>query len=1033
MSSRLKTFFIFNANYDIWAQNYNQMSQILFQDFGKVMFRKPLFSYTVLFNKENRTINLDELIWNYLEDEKFLEAIFWSSKQLYNTILELKNKNLPEKKKDKILLTLKKYLIRASTRSTPYGTFAGTAIQDISEKSENEIFTYKKKIRLDVNTIRKIIRSVENNNFLLQHISYSINNTLYSFNDQFRYLEIDKKEKNNPEISSLEKNEILNFIYSKGKKEKINFNFIYSQFSEDFEKQEFLDFFYELIDSGFLVSELELTQTDGDEFRNLNKFLEKDGIKNSSEALTYKNLLKSVSDYISIVENSSSGDFNKNEFDLLSDLFKGLKINIENEQIFHVDVLNENTGFPEFSVNDIKNLNEAIVVLSKITIKNQKESELQNFIKIFSEKYDTASVSLLEVLDPEIGIGFPASENIGGFSNNEFINFNKKSFRDRSGNNQNFSSWLVDKIESLSNGETEIRINKNDLQDIADQSGLLSNSFNVTGQVLNSGKILLQSAGGIHANTLLSRFAYMNNEIQSLCKSITDFEKQISEEIIFAEIIWIPDGKEANITRKLAYSDYEIPIYYNSSLPVNNQISLHDIVVCIENNEVILKSKKLKKRIIPRLSSAHNFLGSSNSIYGFLSVLQDQNSLNLAVLPDFLSSKKRFFPRIAFKNIILHSCCWILQESDISAIKNSHIPLQKLKEFFRKWNVNQYVLLCQGDNELFLDIFNDSYLDILLDEIYKNHKTVVLKEWLYNSEDTDGFVNQFIFPLKNIERKAFRKSFSSHFQTEKRNSYPGEEWLFFKIYCDATYADVILKKIFKQIEKLDKESLIGKWFFIRYLDPHYHIRIRIQMKSDQFSGRIISEMHQNLDSFIKKNIIWKISLDTYNREIERYSVSEIDTAEYVFYKDSCLFSKLLGKESFTDNIKLRTFSAAKNVNSWLDVFELDLKEKKDFCETMKNSFAVEQSEVFKIKTEKKYREDQDLFYSFLKNDTFVQLFRERNRDLIKLNLDNQNLKDFIHMSLNRWFLTDQRNWEFLIYYFCFRYYNRCLHSSEKDL
>ncbi|KQM32211.1 lantibiotic dehydratase [Chryseobacterium sp. Leaf201] len=1010
------------------------MSQNSFQDFGKIMVRNPLFSYQILFNDENTTKNLDELIRDYFEDEKFLEAIFWSSKQLYSTILKLKNENLSEKKRDRILLTLKKYLIRASTRPTPYGTFAGTAIQNISENDTQESFSNKKKLRLDVNIIRNIIRSIENNKFLSQHISYSANNTLYSFNNQFRYLEIDKKCKNNPQVSSLEKNEILNFVHSKSKKEKVNFHLIYNRFSEDFEEQEFLEFFHELVDSGFLVSELELSQTDKNELRHINEFLEKYEIKNSPEALQYKSLLKLISDYISNIQNSPSGDFNKSEFESISELFKDMKINMENEQIFHVDVLNENASLPEFSVNNLRNLNEAISILSKITAKGQRESEVESFIKIFSEKYETASVSLLEALDPEIGIGFPASENIGSVSNNEFINFTKKSIKDQSKNKQNFSSWLINKIESLSHGETEIRINKNDLQDIQDQNSSLSNSFNIVGQVLNSDKILLQSAGGVHANTLLSRFAYMNNEIQSLCKSIAYFEKEISDDIIFAEIIWIPDGKEANITRKLTYFNYEIPIYYNSSFPIRNQISLRDILVCIENNEIVLKSKNLKKRIIPRLSSAHNFMASNNSIYRFLCALQDQNPLNLAILPDFLSSKKRFFPRIVFKNIILHPYCWILQESNITTIKNSQIPLQKLKDFFKKWNVNQYVLLCQGDNELFLDTSNDSYLDILLDEIYKNHKIIVLKEWLYDPNSTDSFVNQFILPLKTNQPKAMTKSSLNYVQTGKRNFHPGEKWLYFKIYCDANYSDVILKKLFKQIKKLEKNKLVEKWFFIRYLDPHYHIRLRIQMKSDQFSGEIISQANQNLGYFIKKNIIWKISLDTYNREIERYSVSEIDTAEYIFYKDSLLFSKFLKHEDFNDNIKLRMFSAAKNVDSWLDLFKLDLKAKKDFCETMKNSFAKEQSENFKIETEKKYRENQDLFHSFLKNDTFVQFFRERNRNLAELNLNNQNLQDFIHMSLNRWFIANQRNWEFLIYYFCHKYYNRCLYSSsEKDL
>ncbi len=651
------------------------MSQISTDDFGKMVIRNPLYSYHILFDEENKTKNLNDLIWEYLEDEKFLEAIFWSSKQLYATILDLKNKDLPEKKKSKILLTVKKYLIRSSSRSTPYGTFAGTTIQNIKDKNSGKIKSQKKKLRLDIAVIRKIIRSIEDSESLSPYLNYTLNNTIYSFDSQFRYLEIDKYGNKGPQITSLEKNEILNFVYSKRIEGTITFDTIFKQFSNNFGKQDLSDFFDELIESGFLVSELTPTQTDDDELRYIREFLGRSEVTDFPEAHHYKHLLQSVSQYISDVENSAFGDFNKNDLKNITDLFDRLKITLADEQIFHIDVLNNCMDGVGFSEKDLKNLKEAVSVLSKITVNNLPGSQLRNFKKIFSEKYDTAPVSIMEVLDPEIGIGFPANENIGSFSNNEFIAFNKKNIQNISKSNHNLSEWLIDKIENLSIGEAEIKINSIDLQNIPSIINSLSNSFNFVGQVLNSDRILLQSVGGAHANTLLSRFAYMSSEIQSLCKSISLYEKEISGEVVFAEIIWIPDGREANITRKFSYNQYEIPIYYKSSLPLENQIHINDILISVENNEIILISKKLKKRIIPRLSNAHNFMAGSNSVYQFLCSIQDQNFINLAVMPDFLQTKKRFFPRISFKNIILYQASWIFQETDVKLINNSQHPL----------------------------------------------------------------------------------------------------------------------------------------------------------------------------------------------------------------------------------------------------------------------------------------------------------------------------------------------------------------------
>lgn len=573
---------------------------------------------------------------------------------------------------------------------------------------------------------------------------------------------------------------------------------------------------------------------------------------------------------------------------------------------------------------------------------------------------------------------------------------------------------------------------QSDLLNSPDKIASLSNTFTIVGQIADSEKIILQSAGGSHANTLLSRFAYMSLDIQSLCKNIADHEKQMSDEVIFAEIVWIPDGKAANITRKLVYTDYEIPVYYKSSLPKKNQICLDDILVSVENDEVVLKSKKLKKRIIPRLSSAHNFEASTNSAYKFLCALQNPESTSLILKPDFVYTKKRFFPRIRYKDIILHPSCWILQEADIKSIKISKNPVDTLKRFFEKWNVNKFVLLSKGDNELFIDSTNDSYLDILLDEMNKN-SVMILKEWMYNANLPDSYITEFILPLKKNKPVSYKKSPVRSSVKDIRSFFLGEEWVYYKIYCNANYSDLILTIIFKNvIKKFEKYRLIEKWFFIRFQDPHYHIRLRIQLKSADNSGEIISLIRKSLQSLIRKNTIWKMSLDTYNRELERYSHTGIDYAEYAFYKDSYLYLKMVAHTDFQEEISIRLFAAAKNVDSWLELFSLDLKAKRNFCEGMKNSFAKEQSKEFLLETEEKYRKHQDFLFAFIKNDTFDHYFRERNRDLKKISLDPKNIQEFIHMSINRWFITNQRNWEFLIYYFCLKYYNRCLYSSSSQ-
>ena len=66
---------------------------------------------------------------------------------------------------------------------------------------------------------------------------------------------------------------------------------------------------------------------------------------------------------------------------------------------------------------------------------------------------------------------------------------------------------------------------------------------------------------------------------------------------------------------------------------------------------------------------------------------------------------------------------------------------------------------------------------------------------------------------------------------ENRMFIPGSEWVYFKIYTGTKTADSILKnELYDFVKEMMKYDLIDRWFFIRYNDPDFHIRLRLHMK-----------------------------------------------------------------------------------------------------------------------------------------------------------------------------------------------------------
>ena len=774
----------------------------------------------------------------------------------------------------------------------------------------------------------------------------------------------------------------------------------------------------------FLISEIELGLSERDDLISIKAFLNQKGLINNRNARAYLNVINRIESYVKKVQNLDLGDFLLEEYLEIQMLLKNLGILIDEEQLFQVDLLHKPSSLQNFSKKDLQNINESIEVVSKITDENKKMNDLETFRKVFLEKYEGQSVPILEALDVDFGVGFPANESIGN-NGNDF--FNAKSLKEpviQKNNKTNVSEWLWDKIEYNRENEA-LEIIKNDLGEISPKIEQFFNTFFVVGQFVEDGKILLQNVGGVIGNTLLSRFSYLDESIEKFCNEISDFEKNSSQDIILADIIWIENSKAGNISRRISNLDYEIPLLNASSKKGKYKLELSDLQVSIHHNEVILTSKKHKKRVIPILSNAHNFRQSLNPIYKFLSALQYQNKQSFEISFDFQSLKKRYFPRIFYKNIIISPACWIIQKSDIKQIKTSNLPIENLKEFFNKWNVPQFVLIVQGDNDLLIDTHNPSFLEILLNEIQKG-QILILKEWLYcKGNDNINFTNQFILPLKKCKTVPISDiNIKNNSNPPLRTFFPGSDWVYFKIYCSTNFSNIILKKIYREyIVELKKNNIIEKWFFIRYADPHQHLRLRIKKTDKNFD--FYGQLKKKLNSFQKKDIIWKIKIDTYQRELERYGMNDIDYAEDIFFYDSENYTRNLIKGKI-DNFEYQISFALQNLNFYLSLLNLSYEEKMYFCEKMKMNFAKEKGKTFIKEIDKKFREIKNDIFVAIKNETSFKL-----KDIDSLRVINlENVADYIHMSINRCFVSNQRDWEYYLYYIMYEYNKEKFYKSK---
>jgi thiopeptide-type bacteriocin biosynthesis protein len=1026
----------------------------VFEDYGKAFIRTPIYSYASLFNADHKTKNLDELVHLRLNDPVFMEALYWSSPQLFEAVLKFRKDGLKGAKEKKLLATLKKYLIRASTRCTPYGIYAATAIADIGIKQEVGNVT-ERKVRIDMGFTQTLKSVIESDAAIYPHLFYSINNSLYPIPGQYRFIEtIIENGACHYQLSSLEYSAFLEKIIGlqhhngeantqdelNSKTQMISVDDIFRLAEKDTSKEALNDFVKELIKSQFLVSELQISLTAGDEVERyigiLNRLMEK-GVQGAKKYLL---LFTSIEDILTLFQNAPLGKLPLGKIKYLKTLLNECGI-ASPDHLFHADLKQSADADFVFTKEQVKEIEQGIIALGKIGCNpSPHQAGIDRFKKLFLEKYGTREVPLSPALDPEFGIGFPANERIGDAGFNSLTE-KVDTYRNAPGAaTENYKALLQNKAEALNHDRLNgsIEIDNEDLKDIKDKVSNLPVTLSVMGHLLPGGKILLEGAGGADANALPGRFAYLDKKMLEVCKEISATERNLYKDVVFAEIVFIPDGRIGNIARRPVLSEYEIPLLARSS--AENRMTVNDLLVSVQNDEIVLRSARLNQRVIPRLSNAHNYTKSLVPAYKFLGALQQQGKCSFGIGPEDPISKKHFLPRIVYKNIIFRRACWFLYKSDISAIIKAGDPIRELSAFFLKWHVPGFVCFTEADNELFIDTHNNDYLALLLSEM-KARNTVKLVEWLYHTgsgevQNEKADIRQFILPLAQKNPPALQPLQKSEAAKRvPRRFEPGSEWVYFKIYCGSVVSDTILLNVVKPaIDRLSAQVVITEAFFIRFTDPHYHIRFRLHLACGMNKQSLVSAMkciYDLLDPFCESGLVWKVQLDTYEREIERYGASDIVTSEYIFYQDSLLLLDCLQHVEFAEDEQIRFFAALKNIDKWLTLFKMNIEEKTAYCRTMCNSLLNEYNPDVKIQTDIKYRELKHLLPGFLDSEWFDAAFSERDRTIGNMYLAKENLGSYIHMSLNRWFASQQRLMEYMCYVFCSKYYNQLLQYHKE--
>ena len=982
--------------------------------------------------------------------------VMWETGEAFQTEEELKN----------LKGSLYKYASRLANRSTPFGMFATVAAVDLNSETNLNIAasTFGRFTKFDMYFLGSFLPVIVKNDAIRNALKYYSNNSIYTVLDKYRYVEYYFKENVRfHKISEVEMSDYLELIFEKAKNGVLLSELADLLVSDEISLKDAQEFIDTLIQSQFIVTELEFTITGEDYFEKLLRIFSEARF-DFYEAEVIKELITNLKSKINSLDTNNSND--PALYTQIHELVNEELNNVDISKLFQVDSFRK-IYQGSVSFKTLKNLRPALSVLNKLQSVSENNN-LKEFKRKFLERYEEYEQPLVSVLDPDIGIGYAKTAGAksalvdelligGGHSDANQISMDSK------------KTFLFKKLlQATKNNLQSIELTDEEINKFEENESLYPDTFSAFVNIFHENgveKINLKTASGPSANGLIGRFSHLDTKILDLCNEVSSIENQLNPDKIIAEIVHLPQARTGNILYRNFQRDYEIPYLGNASVDRDHQITIDDLYVSVKSGKIVLCSKRLNKEIIPRLSNAHNFVSNALPIYHFLCDLQNQNSFGFGFSWGALQNEFDFLPRLTYKDTIFSRATWNITKTEIEHIlaagesKNTEF----INNFRKTRNIPDLVYISQGDNEVLINFNNELSCNVFY-YMLKSENFVQLKEFLFEEDTITGnYCNEIIFTAhKNIEKKAeiieANQFVSNENQQGVATSFSiGEEWLYYKFYCGERAGEELLKRgIAPIVEELKEKGIIDKWFFIRYYDAQgHHIRFRVLLKNSNLFTDCIRIIRQYTDPLEQTRIIWKTQTDNYLRELQRYGYEAIEKTETLFFNDSDCTLKFADMIEGDTGEKIRWMFCLLSIDHFLNDFDVKLEGKVKLFNVAKTGFGKEFNrsgrlnkqinEMFvKHESEIEYFLDPNLMDEIY--EPLLEILHERtekNADAVKqikelgkehrlpTYLDNIMLS-YVHMICNRIFLTKHRIHEMVVYDFLYKYYSKQLHTGKRE-
>jgi hypothetical protein len=659
-----------------------------------LMLRKPLLSINYL-TRVNRRIKKDP---HYLQKALVTiyrapllrEALYLASPGLYQQLLQVEN--FTDQPYDrKVLISLYKYLVRATSRCTPFGLFAGYSIVSVGEYTQIEFNgKYRKHTTLGAHLLQVIGDSLSR---VYKKPRLRINSSLYAVGSNYRFFYretasagdafalLPRELKSDPWIET-----VFRITAHGASRPEIE-----SALTQTGVSKEYARIYIErLWEEQVLVGGMEPAQSNS----RFQKLIDSSLHPHAPQA-------KVLASARALNSGKSHGPLR----------LANLEHNLKAALIDPVDAIQIDLEFQTKTARFNRKIAcEIIADVSKVLSlqAHHLPAPLKAFAARFYNRYGQRRVPLMQALDPDSGIGY------GNYKNLPFGHFQLPAAKklDET-HSKNAHSAMLERIYQYTQklgrqfyilGPDELDPPKETPLKVAEGFSLIGTIICESQRWLDTGNFFFdcRAAVGPGSMNLISRFADADQPLAMQVRAAKAKEAACYEDSVLAEIQYVPPGRDANLTRRPVLGEYQIPIM---SAPAEGVTTIHlsDLLVSVENGEVIIYSKTLAKRVRPRATTAYNpRLGPE--VYQFLADVSASEGTPGRLWDWGHLSENAFLPRIQVGKTIISRAYWNLPSD--SLIGKQAVAKQMLEWWqgiCKLHRIPRWVNIGSGDRQLLID------------------------------------------------------------------------------------------------------------------------------------------------------------------------------------------------------------------------------------------------------------------------------------------------------------------------------------------